>query len=364
MSNKTLKPVVLQPGRPLYLTVKDHVREAIESGVFRPGEQMPSTKNLSEKMDVSLVTAHRALQELVNNGVLYRAQGKGTFVHDHYLEHDHAKTNWRIGVLLHHSLSLGSNRYGEILDGIRQASQNLGVELLLMRVSEDIRRECMGYLSIDCYDSESSTLASRLTRRQPMLTVGGPAAVKGGACVRVDTTDMAGRALQYLVGLGHERIGYIGGEERVASQRDRFDGAKQAATELDITLDEQNVIMGLDGEETRQRDQAALARMLTGPKHPTAILAGGFAQSLLLYSAAETAGMRIPDDLSIVGFDDPNCAGLLNPALTAVREPAAQIGQAAVSMLCENLQHPETTLASRILKADLVVRRSCAMVKK
>src|SRR5690242_7284638 len=99
MSSKILKPVVAQPGRPLYLTVKEHVREAIDAGVFRPGEQMPSTKLLSEKLQVSLVTAHRALQELVGSGVLYRAQGKGTFVHDRYFDRTRALTTWRVGVL-------------------------------------------------------------------------------------------------------------------------------------------------------------------------------------------------------------------------------------------------------------------------
>ena len=70
MANNGLKPVVAQPGQPLYQTVKQTVREAIDSGVFRPGEQMPSTKQLSETLSVSLVTAHRALQELVMAGVL------------------------------------------------------------------------------------------------------------------------------------------------------------------------------------------------------------------------------------------------------------------------------------------------------
>src|SRR4026208_654338 len=81
---RELKAVSPQPGRPLYLTVRDVVREAIDSGLFSPGEQMPSTKELSEQMEVSLVTTHRALQELVASGVLQRSQGKGTFVHQRH----------------------------------------------------------------------------------------------------------------------------------------------------------------------------------------------------------------------------------------------------------------------------------------
>ena len=72
MSVKTLKPIAPQPGRPLYITARDAVREAIDTGIFTPGEQMPSTKELSSQLSVSLVTAHRALQELVTTGVLSR----------------------------------------------------------------------------------------------------------------------------------------------------------------------------------------------------------------------------------------------------------------------------------------------------
>src|SRR3954465_13201320 len=86
MATKTLKAVVPQAGRPLYLSARDAVRDAIDGGMFAPGEQMPSTKELSEQLDVSLVTAHRALQELVSSGVLQRSQGKGTFVHQRYFE--------------------------------------------------------------------------------------------------------------------------------------------------------------------------------------------------------------------------------------------------------------------------------------
>src|SRR4051794_13909457 len=84
-ATKLLRPVVPQPGRPLYLTARDAVREAVDAGIYCPGEQMPSTKELSEQLEVSLVTAHRALQELVGNGVLQRSQGRGTFVHHKYL---------------------------------------------------------------------------------------------------------------------------------------------------------------------------------------------------------------------------------------------------------------------------------------
>src|SRR5678810_1271299 len=93
-----LKAVVPQAGRPLYSVVKRAIWAAIDAGIFRPGEQMPSTKELSEQLSVSLVTAHRALQDLVAAGVLQRSQGKGTFVHERYLDRKSPLSETRIGV--------------------------------------------------------------------------------------------------------------------------------------------------------------------------------------------------------------------------------------------------------------------------
>ncbi|MFI5379260.1 MAG: substrate-binding domain-containing protein [Tepidisphaerales bacterium] len=355
MTSKSLKPVVAQPGRPLYLTVKEHVREAIDAGVFRPGEQMPSTKLLSERMEVSLVTAHRALQELVNSGVLYRAQGKGTFIHDRYLDHNRRPTTHRIGILLDHELSLENECHASLLEGIRRASHGMGVELLLMREADDIRRECAAFITLDAVGEAAAQFASKLTRRQPLLTVGAPAVIRGGACLRVDTQDLAWRALEHLRGLGHERIAYLGGSNTIASEADRWTGFQESCEESAVPIDPA-MCLHVAGE----KDGAAIARMLGGPRRPTAVFATGYRLALGAYAAASAAGLRIPEDLSVVGVGDPLGAASLAPALTVLREPLAALGQAAVTMLCEHLQHPGSELGSRQFTADLVIRRSSA----
>src|SRR3954469_6994993 len=161
-----LKPVVAQPGQPLYQTVKQTVREAIDSGIFRPGEQMPSSKALSQTLSVSLVTAHRALQELVVAGVLQRTQGKGTFVHDRY-SRDRVISECRLGVVFNNEASLADFYHGQILEGARQA-----------------------------------------TRKQPLLVVGATAHFKNGCSIDVDNVKLARRGVEYIAGLGHERVGF------------------------------------------------------------------------------------------------------------------------------------------------------------
>ena len=363
MVTKNLKPVVAQPGRPLYLSVKEHVREAIDAGVFRPGEQMPSTKLLSEKLEVSLVTAHRALQELVDSGVLHRAQGKGTFIQDRYLDRSRRPTTCRIGILLDHALSLESEYYAAILEGIRQASHGLGVELLLMREADDTRRECAAFIALDDVGATASEFAARLTRRQPLLTLGAPAIVNGGASVRVDSRDLAWRALDHLRGLGHERIAWFGGSEKIAGEADRWAGFQDACAELNLAIDPAICLHGVNGGSP-EKYAAAAARLLTSSRKPTAVLASGYRIALNAYTAATSAGLRIPEDLSLIGIGDAAGAAHLAPPLTVLREPLAAMGQAAVTLLCERLEHPETQLGSRQFTSELVARQSCASVKR
>jgi len=103
---KQLPVVSPQPGRPLYQTVKDAICAAIDAGVFLPGEQMPNTKLLSEQLGVSLVTAHRAMQEMVLSGVLQRSQGRGTFVHERFVERRRIAAALRVGIVFHPEASL------------------------------------------------------------------------------------------------------------------------------------------------------------------------------------------------------------------------------------------------------------------
>src|SRR5689334_14476426 len=166
---KEFKPVKAQPGRPLYLSVRDAVREAIDAGVFTPGEQIPSTKHLSEQLAVSLVTAHRALQELVANGVLERSQGRGTFVHHRYK--DRTISDARVGLVLYPEVALSSFYHSQIMEGIRQAARQHAVDLVLLRYGEDVRNECHGFLFLNPLTEQIEEHVSQ-SKRKPTLVVG------------------------------------------------------------------------------------------------------------------------------------------------------------------------------------------------
>jgi DNA-binding LacI/PurR family transcriptional regulator len=106
------------------------------------------------------------------------------------------------------------------------------------------------------------------------------------------------------------------------------------------------------------RERLTLVRALGRPDRPTAIFAAGYYFALDVYGAAATVGLRIPEDLSVVGVDDPPSAAHLSPPITTLRQPLVQLGQSAVTALVEQIQRNNGDPSSRTLCAELIVRRS------
>ncbi len=312
MSTASLGQVTAQPGRPLYLSVRDAVRTAIDAGLFKTGQRMPSTKELSEQMSVSLVTAHRAMRELVESGVLQRTQGKGTFVHQRYSERQSDLTTCRVGLVFHREASLADHYHGQVLEGVRQAANQLGVDMMLLRFGEDVRNECDGYLYVNPLPAELEAIAVGGNNR-PNFVVGARPRNKKVCSIDVDNIDIGRQAVMHLASLGHRNIAYVGGADDISNSADRWTGFTQA----------------------------------------------GYHYALDVYSAAGTLGLRLPDHLSVVGVDDPPSAPHLSPSLTTLRQPLTQLGHAAVSALFAQINRsPGETPAARTLWAELVIRRS------
>jgi len=175
----------------------------------------------------------------------------------------------------------------------------------------------------------------------------------------VSATDWAGGrdATTHLIGLGHRRIGFITGPLRLASQQDRLDGYRAALRRVGIAENPQLVREGnslVSGGRTHGR---ALLDLLDPP---TAIICGSDEQAYGVYLVARELGLSIPDDLSVVGFDDVDLCQWVAPQLTTVRQPLVDMAREATRMVIETargrtLAHPRVELATSI-----VIRESTA----
>jgi LacI family transcriptional regulator len=178
--------------------------------------------------------------------------------------------------------------------------------------------------------------------------------------VEVANWEGAYQATTYLIGLGHHRIGFVTGQLEMESGRDRLAGFQAALHDHGIQLDPSLII---EGNYLQQRGFEAGQQLLSRPDRPTAIFASNDASAFGVIDAAHAHGLRLPDDLSILGFDDIPEAASIHPALTTVRQPLEQMGRIGTQILIRALDDPDMPIARVVLPTELIIRRSCIRVE-
>ena len=164
-------------------------------------------------------------------------------------------------------------------------------------------------------------------------------------------------ATRHLLGLGHRRIAVIGGPERILCSRARMDGFRAAMDAAGVPIDPELTSHGpFQAAEGVRRGRALLRR----PDPPTAIIAGNDLQALGVYQAAREARLHIPEDLSVVGFDDLPVAQWVGPPLTTVRQPLIEMAVAAAELVLTLARGEQPVLTRVELATELVVRESTA----
>jgi DNA-binding LacI/PurR family transcriptional regulator len=164
-------------------------------------------------------------------------------------------------------------------------------------------------------------------------------------------------ATRHLIGLGHRRIGVIGGPEWILCSRARLDGYRAAMDEAGVPIDPTLISHGaFHVGEGIERGRA----LLLVPDRPTAIFAGNDLQALGVYQAARELRLHIPEDVSVVGFDDLPLARWVSPPLTTIRQPLVEMAVTAAELVLsmargEKLVQPRVELAT-----ELVIRESTA----
>lgn len=164
-------------------------------------------------------------------------------------------------------------------------------------------------------------------------------------------------ATRHLIELGHRRIAMIGGPDRTLYCQARLDGYRSARESAGLPVEADLVVRT---PLTTEDGRAAALELLNRPERPTAIFACNDLQAIGVYQAARTMGLRIPADLSVVGFDDLPIAALVDPPLTTVRQPLTEMAAAATELALALGRGEETPQAGVELATTLTVRESTA----
>lgn len=176
--------------------------------------------------------------------------------------------------------------------------------------------------------------------------------VEGVASVGVANGDGARAAMRHLVGLGHRRIGFIGGPSPNQDAADRLAAYRDVVADAGLDAD---AGLTAEGDFSDASGHAAMRRLLDLAAPPTAVFAANDAMAIGAMGAVREAGRRVPDDVAIVGFDDIPMARFVTPPLTTVRTPLAELARRAI----DHLLAPSPPGGVLRLPTDLVVRASC-----
>lgn len=359
-------PIKLDPGQggPRYEGVMRAVWDAIHAGHFRPGERLPDTRTLSRQLSVSPVTAHRGLRELVRRGILQRVRGQGTFVSERYTPGAYTAAAARIAIVMRDGAAVSEYYHGAVIEGIKQGAQQLSVKLMLLRLGEELYEPCDGSIIIAPRAEE----LEGITRRPPsnrLLVVGARCNSTALQWIDVDNADLSSRAVSHLAELGHRRIAYVGGTDEVSNSRDRWAGFRAAHLKLGDAQQEPRWFVRSSGWRLGETGRQELLGLLMRAQRPTAIFAGGYYFALDCFAVAASLGLRVPQDLSIVGVDDPPSATYLSPPLTTMRQPLHELGVMAINTLAGQLDAGMGEgNAQRLLSAELIVRGSTAVASE
>ncbi|MCR9269825.1 MAG: LacI family DNA-binding transcriptional regulator [Henriciella sp.] len=182
-----------------------------------------------------------------------------------------------------------------------------------------------------------------------------------GPSVRMDDVAAAGEMTGYLLNLGHNQIGLIKGPPDHMSSELRLAGYRNAYRERDKVVEEDLIV---SGDFTYVSGMQAASKLLSRPKPPTAIFACNDDMAAGAIAAAHQAGLRVPQDVSIVGFDDTANASALWPPLTTVRQPIRDMASSAIEILARRVAQSKAKVPTRTenltLDHELVIRQSAA----
>lgn len=256
-----------------------------------------------------------------------------------------------VGVLPFNENAWRSPYYSVMLDAFQEQFFHTGLaaRVLDSQVSEGVLRQCAGFIVPGLY-FDDPRLDQLAQRQLPFVVIG-----QAPAATWVDVDNRGGilRAMDHLVTLGHRKIAFMTGSPVGQTTQTRLDAYREALAVHGLPFETQLV---WDGQFTDLGGYRATRKALEAQLQFTAVLCSSDEMALGALAALQDAGIQVPLQVSVVGFDDLYAASHATPALTTVRQPVREVGHQAASLLIDLLagQTPQ----SRMIPTELVVRAS------
>lgn len=336
----------------------DYLLEQIKAGEFRSGDALPSEPELAQRLGVSYMTLRKAVSHLVDEGILFRVRGRGTFVVDE-------PTGIRkpsLGLLLLRNWhSIDPFYFPALVSGFVQRAEEQGFQVHLADRSEplletlrfkELRVKACACVLLEKEDAEDAD--ALLNHGVFVVAINDYGGLRRVTSVSPDNRGGAKAATRMIIDLGHRDIAFLTGPVYNLDAAERRKGFEEAVADAGGAV-RGSIIPGAFLEETGYE----VGKQLVAERRlPTAIIAASDLPAIGCMKALQDRGYRVPQDVSIVGFGDFRLSAYVNPSLTTVRLPLAEIGQQAADALIDVQFGAKTT--SYRLECPLVLRDSIA----
>jgi DNA-binding LacI/PurR family transcriptional regulator len=349
--------------QPKYRLIQEWIRERIDSGELPQGSKLPAEHDMARSLGVAYMTVRNAVNELVNLGMLQRIQGKGTFVTT-------SSTPNAVGTLtlIVPSLPLlwsvvGVYYFPPIVQGFCAEATRLGYEPTVIGRAKDAFQptstEFAGLAGAACLlisDDDLNAIESLRDMKVETVGINTYGGRRSISYVAADQAEGMRQAVTKLVEAGHSRIAFLTGPENNLGAEERARGFRRAMTEHHLAP------LPVHSESRDYTDTSGYLRakqLLSQPHPPTAIVTAGDLIAAGVLQAAREMNFSVPDDLSVVGYGDFHLATHLQPTLTTVRLPLAELGAQAAQMLHRRISG-DSKREKITLSTELVERESVA----
>jgi LacI family transcriptional regulator len=337
---------VSRNGNPGRVTIEDVAREADVS-------YATVSRVVSGKGYVSIETRNRVMDAVTRTGYIVNRRAQG-------LASGRAQV---VGLVVH---DLDTSYIGEIVRGIDEELASVSYDLMLYTTHKRKHRESAFVTNLTAgladglllvLPTDPAAYLDTIRRRGfPFVLIDHGGNGAEGPSVGATNHQGAYDATRYLIELGHRRIGFVTGNLEMGCAADRLAGYRTALGDHGLAVDP---CLIQEGDFAQPRGFDCARALLSLPESPTAIFASNDVSAFGVVEAIRDRGLRIPDDVSVIGFDDIPTAASIHPRLTTVRQPLEEMGRQATRMLLEFIANPERQVERLDLPTSLVIRGSC-----
>jgi len=350
---------------PIYYQIGNMLKAQILSGELKPSSKLPSEKELAKQYGVAKLTLRNALGKLAHEGLIRRHKGKGTFIADTLPAEE--KT---ISILVDRNVDNMPSSLSRVITGVVQCvkeySCNIRIDtiedlnqLLDKHKSRELKLD--GFITVR-FSKKSDQVAFKLLANAdiPFVSEG----VSGSFnSVEIDNTAGITKAFQYLLDLGHTEIG-IGSMENSEKNKHVLQRVEIGRQLISAEFGEVREDYCFTANYNSDVPPMIKARtFLQQKKKPTALLCVSDLTALPLVTQAPFAGVSVPEDISIIGFEDMEACQHVYPTLTTIKQDYFMQGYISAEMLLAKMKDCNHRKIHRKVIPELIIRASCAKPK-